>query len=51
MKNVRFFNANSLVIREKSVNFVVSKQNLTCAKLVNFQFATKKSQRNFTSPP
>lgn len=23
----------------------------TCAKLVYFQFATKKSQRNFTSPP
>ena len=26
MKNVRFFNTNSLVIREKSVNFVVLNQ-------------------------
>ena len=47
---MRLFNTISLVIREKSIIFAVSKQNITsqCAKLQTFRLITKKNQRIFT---
>ena len=51
MKNVRFFNTNSLVIREKSVNFVVLNQKISKFPVCNqeksekFHFSAVKNFR------